>query len=237
MSAIIINPYRFAAAAAPTPDVLWWKFTDGSGTTVTATVGPNGTLAGGATWVTGKSGSGYAVQFDGTDDALYSASNVTYGASTITITAWVYWDSFANDGDFLFESTASADANDNTFFVMPNGNRGTSDGYLLTMLTGTNYYAPYWTRFTAATWTHIAIVLDNTSLTGVVKVYYDGALQTAAGTYLNVKNSTANFVAGVLNVFSRNNTSGFGAGRIDDLRIYARELNATEVGQVYAEAM
>lgn len=216
-----------AAGGAPTPDILWWKFPDGSGATATAEVGPNCDLAGGYTWVTGKSGSGYAIQSDGSAD-LISASAVAYGSSIITITAWMYYTS----GDAVMcESSSNAFTVDHAF----EANVGGSVFYFAQSGTGGSYNLKEITMFAASTWTHVAWVIDNSTTAGSIKVYYDGVLQTPNATS-GTKVGSGNLSTQTLYLLSRNGNQYFWNGRVDDFRIYSRELTADEIVLVYAEA-
>jgi hypothetical protein len=212
------------------PVILWYKFTEGSGSSIADSSGNgyNGTLNG-ATWVTGKSGSGFALQFDGTDDFAQTAS-VTYGTAIITVCAWVYWDAFANNDDLAWELTANFGGTSQTYIFIPNES-STTRAYM-SMHKVAGFRSESFTRWTAATWTHIAIVYNNTAGASDITVYVNG---TATATTLDLNNEPAaggNFATAVLNLFARNGASLFGAGRLDDLRIYSGALTAAEVAMV-----
>ena len=69
--------------------VGWWRFDEGSGTTVTDASGNgnNGTLNGGPQWVAGNFGG--ALEFDGTDDYVDCGSDPSLDLTTWTITFWL----------------------------------------------------------------------------------------------------------------------------------------------------
>jgi hypothetical protein len=228
---------RSSSSAAPTPDILWWQFTDGSGSTVTATVGPNGTLSGSPTWATGKSGSGYCIQFDGVNDALISASNVTYGVNVITVCMWQYLDAAAYSGLLGFESTFWTNTA-GTYAMSPdNGVNADISCYLSgNARVGGDYLEKVFDKYTAAAWHHVAIVFDNSTTAGNIKCYVDGALLTATSTPSNTKAPATNFTAATFSVYSRSGPTGYLAGRVDDVRIYGYELSAGQVTSVYGEA-
>lgn len=223
---------------SPVPEILWWKFSDGSGSTVTATVGPNGACGIGSaapTWIAGLNG-GFALQFDGIDDTLSSASSVTYGVNIITVCCWLWWDAFANDDKLLMESSNPFNSNNGTYIIDPNNNGGLAVGsYELAIqdsLTAPGFYREqYFTRPSAAAWHHYCFVFDNSTTTGNIKVYVDAAL-TSTSIGISSKTGSNNFSAQILYLMSRGNSSLFGAGRLDDLRIYNRELSAGEVTAV-----
>jgi hypothetical protein len=225
------GPIMRTLGTPPQPDntlILQYKFTEGSGTTIddSSSNGYDGSLNG-ATWVTGKSGSGFALQFDGNDWA--QTASITFGTSIITICAWVWWDAFADDDDLLLEHTTDFNGGDNRFIINPN--ESSSSKATGMMRSGGGYRKEDHTRWSAATWTHLAWVLDNSTTAGDVKLYIDGSL-AGSTISINTKNGNGNFTAAVIYLFSRAGSSLFGAGRLDDFRIYSGELTPTEVGYV-----
>src|SRR5690606_1898373 len=75
---------------AGAPPIAHWTFDEKTGTTVEdkSGNGNNGTVNG-ATWTQGKYGSG--LSFDGEDDYVRSANNITFNTSTdsYTLSAWI----------------------------------------------------------------------------------------------------------------------------------------------------
>lgn len=237
MSAIhaIISSVNASSAAAPQPDLVWWKFDEGSGTTVadSSTVGTNGGTISGATWVTGKSGSGYALEFDGVDDFLRSTSNLTFGVKKCTVCAWVYLPSFADDGKAIWEHSTNQDSNQNTFHCAPNGTAGNFSA----TYRGNGYRSETTTRPATSTWVHVATTYDvETTTAADVEIYFDAVLQTTT-VAVNTNSSSANNIATLTTYFmSRAGTSRFLAGRLDDVRIYKSVLTQAQIAAVMAEA-
>ena len=66
-----------------------------------------------------------------------------------------------------------------------------------------------------------------------VKLYVDGALQTSNRS-LNASTNTNNFGNNPIYLFSRGGTTQFDSGTIDDFRVYADALTATQIQQIYA---
>jgi len=232
-----------AGGAAPTPDILWWKFTDGSGTTVTADVGPNGTISG-ATWVTGKSGSGYALSFDGTNDTLLSASNVTYGTDVVTVTCWVKCPQTQMAASWIniVRSSEQIKSQDHPGWTMSakGGYSYNLEGIIKSSSWGAGdpLRAEYDSSglFPDDVWTHVAMVFDApaNSNAGEIKIYVDGSLvSTTIGR--NTKTVSANYTADTIRVMFCPHLSYYTEGSIDDLRIYSGELDATQIAAVYAE--
>lgn len=223
-----------SGGTSPTPEILWWKFTDGSGTTVTADAGGiNGTISG-ATWITGKSGSGYALQFDGVNDTLSTAVNLSLsGTHVVSIACWVWWDAFGSNDDLLLEFGENFGISGSSFIVNPNDS--TFGGFGLAMSDGAAAARfETFTRPSAGAWHHYVFVFDGDSVSGGgggsgdIKMYVDGTLLVETAINLTAY-TTANFGTGILYVFNRANSSLFGAGKLDDFRIYNRDVSGAEV--------
>jgi hypothetical protein len=216
------------SGSAPTPELLWWKMTDGSGTTVTATVGPNGTTD--ASWVTGASGSGYALEFNGTSSDASSSSSVTYSVNKISISLWAY-----------FDDTTS------TRVLVENGNPYyTSVGGLIIFVDSGNLYvscngdstntvrSEYCAAPATGGWKHIVALIDGSTATANTDIYIDGSSQSTT-VAVNTHSGTSNFATGTLYVGARGGSSLFLDGRIDDLRIYNRLLSGSEITAIYGD--
>jgi hypothetical protein len=215
--------------------ILHYKFTEGAGTSVADTSGNSytGTLVNGPTWVTGKSGSGFAVQFDNSNDSMNSAT-VTFGVNVITVCAWIYWDTFNTSSfEIAWELSTDSNALDNAFSL---GSKMISandwNAILQSSTSGNKFRTEAFSWPTGAAWHHYAIVYDNSNTTGDEKVYLDNVL-TSTTIRTTDKDQFGNFAADVIYFFSRAGSSGFAGGRLDDFRIYSGELTADEVGLVY----
>lgn len=237
MSAIhaIISSVNASSAAAPQPDLVWWKFDEGSGTTVadSSTAGTNGGTISGATWVTGKSGSGYALEFDGVNDFLRSTNNLTFGVKKCTVCAWVYFSAFANNDGMLWEHSVNQNSNQNTFVCSPNA----ASGVFNATYRGNGYRAETTTRPSTGSWIHVACTYDvETTTAADVEIYFDGVLQSTT-VAVNTNSSSANNIATLTTYFmSRGGSSLFFPGRLDDVRIYKSKLTQPQIAAVMAEA-
>lgn len=235
MSRLLI--FEGAAGAPDNTLILRLKFDDnsGAGGAITDSSGNGNHFSlgtGDGTWVTGKSGSGYALSFDGTNDSASSDAPINFGTDVITVLAWVKWDTFANDNGLLMELSADSNTNDGTFIINPNASVAADfEGGLQDGVTGSRFRSEYATRPTAGSWKHYAFVLDNSTTTGDVKIFFDGIEQSTT-IRLDAKDKTGNFLTDTLYLFSRAGTTLFGGGDIDDLRIYAGELTVSEIEYV-----
>ncbi|MES2800325.1 MAG: LamG-like jellyroll fold domain-containing protein [Bacteroidota bacterium] len=93
------------------------------------------------------------------------------------------------------------------------------------------------TELNSATWMHVVFVVDQANLE--TKYYIDGALiaTTNWGTGLvdGTMDNSADITLGYSPCVNGTTIEGYN-GLLDDLRIYTRALNATEVSALYAEA-
>lgn len=212
-------------STAPDPDILWWKFNDGSGTAIDATVGPDGTTD--ASWVAGKSGSGFALEFDGSTDNASSNSQIAWGTNIMTICAWMYFDTVSGT-QILLEDSPNYNNNQEAFAVFLDSN-------LLNVsmrdVNSLQYRSETCAPPSTGQWVHIAIIFDRTVATGDIRVFYDGVEQSMTITE-NSHNNTFDFLTETLYVGARNNSSLFFDGRIDDLRVYGSALTQDEINAV-----
>lgn len=168
------------------------------------------------------------VLFDGTNDCLFSAGTVDFSADVITVSFWSYWDSFANDDDLLLELSANSNLNNPTIQINPN-TTGFSSGTWNTLIHGSvGYRIESITRPSGAVWHHYAIVYNNTTANGDIKIYLNGTEQSTT-VELNTKTDTGNFKTDTLYLMSRACASLFADGRLSDLSIHKVELTATEI--------
>ena len=219
----IIAKKRTAAAGSPTPEVLWLKFAEGSGTAVNdeSTAG-TGDATTNASWITGKSGSGYALDNNGTTNNCRTGSLSFASTQVVTVCFWVYFDSITSDR-MLVETGA-------TWYGVPGsiGIYSSSTGKITaaTFEAGGRYRDATTgnNAVTVSAWNHIAVVMDNaaSSPAGTTKIYVNGA-DTSAGYVTNTITTVQSF-SGLANIGSRNNgASTYLDGRIDDVRIYSTD--------------
>jgi hypothetical protein len=194
--------------------VAAYGFDEASGGTVTDTVSTNtGTISGATRVVDGRFGK--ALSFDGTNDQVTVApTNALNLSSGMTLEAWVKptalgnWRSVIykeNTGSLayaLFASTSTAE--------VPTG----------TVFTNAEYSAPAAGGLPLATWTHISMTWDGTTL----KTYVDGAMVASQAAPAPLITST-----GQLRIGGENVRNGWFNGYIDEVRIYGRPLSATEI--------
>lgn len=169
---------------------------------------------------------GIARQYNGTTDK--SMFTVTGFASlgTVTFTAWVYWDAFANDDRPLLMYTADV-AGANAFYCIPNG-AGFGTGYSLVQRTagGSINHAEF-TRPSVG-WHHICCRWELSSGLVPPALVIDGVQLTATGTgsgsAVTITNSQINFM-----FLKSGATNLFGKGRLAYVLMHNRQLQDFEI--------
>ena len=208
--------------------ILRYKFDEGTGTTISDSVGGNHTVTGhtGATWTSsGKSGSALAI--NGTAGRNFQPSNqddlhFNPRADSFTVSVWVRTTDTANYKTIF-------DKNDGT---------GSSYRAWTTTLNNIEAYSGSTAKTVSAAgppaitdgnWHLVTLVNFNRSGTWYFRIYYDN------GTAFSEMPSGTNANTGLLRVGGLAASGGNSwGGQLDDFRIYNRALSATEVGELYA---
>ncbi|HYJ67370.1 MAG TPA: LamG-like jellyroll fold domain-containing protein [Nocardioidaceae bacterium] len=200
--------------------LAYWPADEGDGTTAADQVGDADlALSGGATWTNGQSGTGTALQFDGSSGYAETARPVLDTSGHFTVSAWVRLDrldgwrtALGQDGDvqsaFFLQKTDDTDR----FAFSTAGGRALST------------FTPEADR-----WYHLVGVRDAAG--GRNTLYVDGVAQGS------VTECLMQGSAGPLSV-GRARFGGadvdFWPGAVDDVRVWDRALSATEVADLYA---
>lgn len=192
-----------AGSSAPVPDLLWYKFTEGTGTTVADSVGGHtGTFVSTPSWTTGPTGHG-ALQF--TSNLQRVSFSGPAAGTTFTLSMWIFpipsSASYANlfgvgntKGLFYSGSTKKLNFYD------------AGDGFGTTVMTENNWY-------------HVCIVVSAGSAT----YYLNGA---TAGTRSSVTSYTPTTMGGDSSNENLN-------GKIADVEMFSTALNSTQVNALY----
>ncbi len=199
----------------------YWTFDDaGSGTTAVNSAGSNSaSLANGTTWVEGKIGNG-SLRFDGVDDYVNTGTFASLGSDTTkTISAWVNPSGSATG--FIFAVPRTFGATAGFGFLVENGKWG----------------ARYWTSTSAALsstvdatagqWALVTLVQSGTT----ASLYVNGVSVATANNAGAFDSSLRATYIGALN---NNNVPSYPfSGKVDDVRIYDRDLSAGEIAEIY----
>ncbi len=213
----------------------YWRLGETSGTSLTDAIGARtATTTGGPTL--GLAGTltldgNTAIGFDGSNDDAAASVNLS-GTSKLTVEFWMKWTTFTNNDDLALEFTSNSTSNSGGFMVKPNSSSSSSRFEVsLGRLSSRNN--AYFTRPSANVWHHYAFVL-NTGATASQQIlaYVDGkAVSISKG---SSGTGAGNFANSTLNFMSRNGSSLFGAGTLDEVAIYNQNLTATQIAQHYA---
>jgi hypothetical protein len=212
----------FGAPAKAAVLHAWWRFDEASGNTaIDATGGGrDGSSVNGAAWETGKFAG--AVRLDGAGAHVTLPAGIMADLSACTVSAWVFLDA-ASVWSRVFDFGSGTVS---YMFLTPNAWGTGALRFAITAGSGEqviNGTEPLPT----GRWTHVAVTLGE----GRGILYVDGVEvgRNAAMslTPSSLGTSTQNFVGR-----SQWPADPYLAGRVDDLRIYASALSATEIVRV-----
>ena len=186
--------------------------------------------AGGSSAVTTR---GLALQGSG----VAACASVPIDLSPYTkasVSFWMYWDAYANDDKLAMEYGANYSANSG-FLIDPNSGSPATGLFQAGVGSPAATNSISFSRPSAAAWHHYVFLFDRTTGTAPsTAVYVDGVAQSTppAGAVSDVVDAFGN---NTLYIFSRANTSLFGAGKMQNLAIRGGYLmTAAEARQEYS---
>lgn len=207
--------------------VAWWKFEEGSGTTVSDSTSVNnqGTATGGFSWASGKEGT-YAGGFNGSNSVVTVADAPELNpTSEITICAWLYQDSLS---DLNTAGLIVGKGGVDLVGGYELGVKATDVNFSLHLTGGKVWSSPDFSM-TTGTWNHIALTYNGSD----IFLYKDGVIlyqNTGSGTII-----TGSHVLTLGKRTTGNNNIDYLDGRLDDVRIYSRALSTAEIVKIYNE--
>ncbi|MET0402263.1 MAG: LamG-like jellyroll fold domain-containing protein [Cystobacter sp.] len=224
-SAVDIGAYEYQDVSTSGP-TLWWKFDEGSGTSISDASGNahTGTLQGDASRVAGRLGS--AVNLGNTGKGVLNTStpaDVTTG--DFSLSGWVNLNALPFAWSSLINKGGSGSAGYG--LEVDPSNRLTAS---LQGSSGTNQHVVGTTVLASGQWYHAAAVFKRNDK---VYLYLNGALQTSATYATGNTGSLSNTKPFTLGSYS-NATTWHLPGRVDSVRMYHRALTAAEVSALYA---
>jgi hypothetical protein len=163
--------------------------------------------------------------FNGSSDAFGSSAAVNIsaaGTGAITLSFFLWWDSFGNDDQLALELSANYNSNAGSFIINPNSSGAGAFEYSHSNGAG-GYRSGNFTRPSAAAWHHYMLVMDTTD-TLLHVAYVDGSVVT---TNVGANGGGATWNAGyTLYGMSRAAGALFGDGRMAELAIWTSALTS-----------
>jgi hypothetical protein len=216
--------------ASSTGPVLALSFNEADGTVATDASGNgnNGTISG-ATRVSGPTGFGTALSFDGAHSIVNIPHSVSLALSTgMTLDAWVNPSANAGatpNGGWRTVIMKERSTTGLSYALYGNdGNSNASRPAAYIRNGGVDKEATAGPALPIGVWSHLAATFDGAA----IRLYVNGVLRSTTPASGTIAASTAPLRIGGNNVFSTPGTEFF-AGLIDDVRIYNRALSAAEI--------
>jgi hypothetical protein len=215
--------------------ILDWEMDEGSGSTLADSSG-NGhgaTLTNSPVWITpGHGGTGRALGFNGANQCGASTVPVPINTNVVTLSFWLWATNNSDAANGTVSLSIQPQANPNSWSVLPYS--AAVGGNAEVILYGaTGALAEYFAPPAANAWHLWTIVLDNSTPTGAITVYIDGAAQTLT-VFGSAKTGTGNFSTAQLEMMVSFNTYTFySKGALDAVRLYAGALTPAQVATLY----
>jgi hypothetical protein len=203
--------------------VALWRFKEGSGTTTADDSGNGnaGSLVGGASWASGKLG--YGLQLDGSTGYVNLGNKESLGITgDISIFAWTKFASSCGVSSYCPILTKTVSNGDNR---NPYDFRVEMPLKLALVRADNTSYAQILSTssFATNTWTHVGV----TSNQGAITFYIDATQAGTGAIALQPTNNTSPALMG------RRADNLRYQGTIDEMAVWNRALNASEIQQVY----
>ncbi len=229
------GPSTYAEAVEETPGVAhYWRLNETSGAIFADTIGGAAAAA-----ISGEPGavtlgqpgalsseSETAASFDGLSGAAQAPVNLS-GTSKLTIEFWLKWSKYENNDALAMEFTPNFNATPGGFLVDPNA--GEEGGkFAVGIGEGGSRNNVYFTRPSAGAWHYYAFVINTLApAASQITPYVDG--QPVPYTKLTSGSGAGPFANSTLNFMSRNGSSLFGSGTLDEVALYSETLTAATV--------
>lgn len=224
-----------AVMNSQTPASLW-PMQEGSGSTVIATTGTNGTYTG----TPSLSGTGptdalpKCATFNGSTQK-FSVPTSFSGSLTTSYTWWAYWDSYATGNKRVLTCPDPYQTGAiNGWTICPDGSTG---GYLIVQAGKDGMYnARVYSRPTAAAWHHYALVSNrnNTQNPASMTFYVDGSVLS---TFTASDNDRQNYAFNGTYIKGFEYGGAYSAGRMAGLAAFNYALTAGQIAAQYAAAL
>jgi hypothetical protein len=211
----------------------FWPMGEASGSSFTDVVGgANAETSGGVTL--GEpgglaEGSATSALFNGSSGAAHAEVDLS-DTHELTVEFWMKWSSFAEDDHLALEFTPNFNEYAGGFLVDPDASPGTD--FAVSIGEGGARNTVYFERPSAGAWHYYAFVINTeapaeTEITPYVDGHVVSYTKSESGT------GAGNFAHSTLFWMSRDASTLFGAGSMQDLALYDTTLSATKIGEHY----
>ncbi|KKU98261.1 MAG: hypothetical protein UY32_C0029G0008 [Candidatus Jorgensenbacteria bacterium GW2011_GWC1_48_8] len=211
---------------------LWWRFTEGSGSTVADTSGNGyaGTFTNGPTWATGKVSGDYAAQFTGGTHEFVTTVLAPVGLSIVgnqvSVCAFLQTTHHPSDHEVIVEMGENEAGSYGLFFE--------SDGAILWQTSAGGVHGATVGLWDGA-WHIICGVYDGTLGSNQMTLWEDAVLDVNTGTATGSLGGNAHyFTAGGFHTSVAYQLGGSGGvANVAEVMVYNRALSAGEVHAIY----
>jgi hypothetical protein len=225
---------QYEQAVEQTPDVAhFWPMGESSGSSFADVLeGANASLAGGVSL--GEAGglvddSSTSAAFNGSSGAAHAEVNLS-GTHKLTVEFWMKWSSYGSDDHLALEFTPDFNEHAGGFLVDPDATPGSD--FAVSIGEGGSRNTVYFERPSAGAWHYYAFVINSeASAETEITPYVDG--HTVAYTKSESGTGAGAFANSTLYWMSRDASTLFGAGSMQDLALYETTLNAGTILEHY----
>jgi concanavalin A-like lectin/glucanase superfamily protein len=218
------------------PDLVgWWKFDEGTGTSVVdwSGHGHHGTLSGTPQWVAGLFGGALDLEYDNAADGV-AIPGIDVDAAGISLTAWLKPESFSQHDARIIDKGIDVTSSDHAWWMMSTNSTG--GNIILRFRLKTDASDTTTTQFASAgglaigEWAHAAAIWNGSSMI----LYQDGVevgREDKAGDAVAVNPDASMYIG---NQLASPDSSGRRPwdGLIDDVRVYSKGLTVDELKDV-----
>lgn len=197
----------------------------------------NGRLYGGPTWLPTSGKSNGAASFDGIDDKIENDDSIPAslnGLSAVTLSLWVKSDVTYQNRDILFtREPTSADVEFGIRYDASGAMGGGVNGIKASIRTTSNHTQIESSSDVQTTsWQHLALTWQDDPNDSHLKLYINGTLDTPLYDRCPIYGVITGIQKLMLGCGTKNR---YWDGLMDEVRIYGRELTATEISNIFNE--
>jgi len=224
IAATVTNGVAVTNCTAAAPGLVsWWP---ANAEAVDIVGGNNGSLLGGATYVSGKVGPGFG--FNGTDSyANISSSGALKPTGPFTFEAWIKYSGNPGAVSSYCIAAKGIDAEAAMDWALTVSANSRLRPHV--SVNGSWHYFDCNTPLSAGTWYHVALIYDGAHLQG----YVNGALDGSANVLGSVQTSDAPLRIGAYAPVNGTGSKAFFTGSIDEVAFYNRNLSAGELLAIF----